>query len=299
MDSFLTAKASTNGRECLFPVRDYDLAASLNSGQSFRWNGHRDGWTGVVGDRWIRLERTAEGIRAITCIPQKDWNWLAEYLQTEADLDSILATFPDDEPLRRAVSDCRGLRLLKLDAWECLASFILSSSKQIVQIRQIVTTLCERYGEPVATALGEPKAYAFPTPARLSSLKEADLRSCKMGFRAPYLLATARKVADGECNLDYLRALPVDQARAELVRLPGVGDKIANCVLLYAYGFPTAFPLDVWVIRALQTLYFKGRKKSVTSLKDFSSRHFGPYSGYAQQYLFHWIRTRSRKPASP
>jgi N-glycosylase/DNA lyase len=207
-------------------------------------------------------------------------------------IQSILATFPPDATLQRAVPECLGLRLLRLDPWECLASFILSSTKQIVQIRQIVALLCGRYGKPVTVPTGEASAFEFPTAERIASLDEAQLRECKMGFRAPNLLATARRVASGECSLARIARLPVDEAQAELVKLPGVGEKIANCVLLYAYGFPTAFPLDVWVIRALRRFYFRNRKVPIKRLRAFSASYFGPHAGYAQQYLFHWIRTR-------
>lgn len=284
--------------EAIFKTRDYDLAATLNSGQSFRWEAHGTGWAGVVHGRWVRLEQQGELVIAGVALPQNDWQWLADYLQIEADLLNVFATFPDDLPLQRAIQDCRGLRLLKLDPWECLASFILSSTKQIVQIRQIVALLCERYGTRVVTPQEEPLAFDFPTAERLASLAEVELRACKMGFRAPYLLATARMVARGDCNLERLRSLSVEEARAELVKLPGVGEKIANCVLLYAYGFPTAFPLDVWVIRALRQLYFRGRKIHPKKLRVFSAKHFGSNSGYAQQYLFHWIRTRKQKAPS-
>lgn len=281
-----------------FGVRDYDLAASLNSGQSFRWNPHGNGWVSTVCGNWVRLEQSSDVIHAQTAVPQGDWRWLGDYLQVDVDLNAIFASFPDDTPLRQATRDCRGLRLLKLDVWECLASFILSSTKQIVQIRRIVALLCQRYGEPVAVPEGELPAFAFPTAQRLASLSETELRECKMGFRAPYLLQTARAVMQGDCRLENLRRMNVDDARSKLIELPGVGEKIANCVLLYAYGFPSAFPLDVWVIRALRTLYFKGRKKNLAAMQRFSQRHFGPHSGYAQQYLFHWIRTRQRKAAS-
>jgi N-glycosylase/DNA lyase len=132
----------------LLRVRDYDLAATLDSGQVFRWREKNGSWIGVLGKNFVRLTQTREGIFAETATPQKDWDWLREFLQTETGLEKILKTFPDDEPMNRAVASCRGLRLLRQDPWECLASFILSSTKQIVQIRQIVALLCERFGEP-------------------------------------------------------------------------------------------------------------------------------------------------------
>src|SRR5277367_1821980 len=172
----------------IFRVRDYDLAATLNSGQVFRWQKQNESWVGVIGENFTRLTQTDGGILAETSAAIDDLDWLRNFLQTGTNLDAVLKTFPDDEPMNRAVASCRGLRLLRQDPWECLASFILSSTKQIVQIRQIVALLCERYGEPVAAPAGEPPAHAFPSPARLASIGEAELRSCKMGFRAPYLL---------------------------------------------------------------------------------------------------------------
>lgn len=274
-----------------WPVRDYDLAATLESGQAFRWQRVGAGWEGVVADRWVRLTATPNRIEAETAVPQTSWDWLAEYLQIRVELAPILASFPDDAPLRGAVAACRGLRLLRQEPWECLASFILSSTKQIVHIRQIVETLCQRYGEPVAVPAGHPAAFAFPTAARLAACTEAELRACRMGFRAPYLLATARRVAAGDLDLAGLASLPLAEARAELMRLDGVGRKIADCVLLFAIGFPRAFPVDVWVAKALRELYFRGRRVAPRKLLAFSEKHFGPQAGYAQQYLFHYRRT--------
>src|SRR5881394_3261055 len=171
-----------------FQIRDYDLAATLESGQAFRWNLVDGGWNGVIGNHWVRLQADEFSIRAQAADPVSDWDWLANYLQLNLDLGSVITTFPDDEPMRTAVLAWRGLRLLRQDPWECLASFILSSTKQIVQIQQIVELLCQRFGERVPAPTGHPPAFGFPTAERLSSVNEADLRACKMGFRAPNLL---------------------------------------------------------------------------------------------------------------
>jgi N-glycosylase/DNA lyase len=280
------------GTETLLRVRDYDLAATLDSGQAFRWRKYGSGWTGVIGKHWVRLTQTRDGIRAETAVPQKDWQWLRDYLQTEVTLGVILATFPEDEPMQTAVAACCGLRILRQDPWECLASFILSSTKQIVQIRQIIALLCERYGEPLIVPSGELSAFAFPSPEKIANTTEAKLRACKMGFRAPGLLNAARQIADGKFDLNRLRHLPLIEARAELMKMHGVGDKIADCVLLFAYGFDSAFPVDVWVGRALQQLYFPRRRVNEKRLRHFATTHFGPHAGYAQQYLFHYMRTK-------
>ena len=300
-------------------VRDYDLDATLDSGQVFRWQRQNASWTGIIGKHRVRLTQTPGGIRAETAAPVENWNFLNEFLQTEIDLAGVLKTFPEDEPMHAAVAACTGLRLLKQDPWECLASFILSSTKQIVQIRQIVSLLCERFGAPcggdapspkgegdasspvlcdegVAATLWQPgvAATSFPTPQRLASATEAELRACKMGFRAPNLLAAARQIAEEKLDLEHVRHLPHVEARAELMKLRGVGGKIADCVLLFAYGFDSAFPVDVWIERALQQLYFPRRRASDKRLRRFAATHFGPHAGYAQQYLFHYIRTKMK-----
>src|SRR5258705_7913210 len=177
-----------SGSQILIPVRDYDLAATLSSGQAFRWQKHGDGWEGVVGACWTRLQKTEEGLLAQTTGPGTEWSWLRHYLQTDVDLEAIIQTFPTDEAMRASVGACRGLRLLRQDPWECLASFILSSTKQIVQIKQIVALLCERLA-PQPSSSND--VFAFPTPQRLAACSEAELRACKMGFRAPSLLAAA------------------------------------------------------------------------------------------------------------
>src|SRR6267378_8012194 len=152
----------------VFHVRDYDLAATLTSGQAFRWRWRDESWVGVIGNHWVRLHADDFSISAACAEPISDWGWLTNYFQLDLDLSLVLLTFPDDEPMRAAVTACRGLRLLRQEPWECLASFILSSTKQIVQIQQIIGLLCERYGEPVPTAPTFGPAYSFPRPARLA-----------------------------------------------------------------------------------------------------------------------------------
>lgn len=285
------------GSSKTFNVRDYDLTATLTSGQAFRWERRDRSWIGIIGNHWVTLRGDEFSITADCAEPISDWNWLTEYLQLDLDLGEILVKFPDDEPMRAAVTACRGLRLLRQEPWECLASFILSSTKQIVQIRQIVGVLCERYGDSVPSAANFGPTYAFPSPARLARCTEAELRACKMGFRACYLRETAGLVASGQFDLNRLRELPVEIAREELMTLPGVGRKIADCVLLFAYGFQSAFPVDVWVMKALRQLYFSKQKVTMQRLHRFAAEHFGVCGGYAQQYLFHYMRTKGKLKA--
>lgn len=285
-------------KETFFPVSDYDLSATLSSGQAFRWHLIDGAWEGVIGEHWVQLTQDPNGIVARAPAPVTDWTWLRHYLQVDVDLRAVVLSFPDDEPMREAVLACRGLRLLRQEPWECLASFILSSTKQIVQIQQIIALLCERFGKPLIVPPGHAPAFTFPTAERLAACAETDLRGCKMGFRAPNLLATAKLLAAGELKLESLRTRTTAEARAELMELPGVGRKIADCVLLFSYGFQDAFPVDVWVLKALNQLYFTKRRPMQKKLRQFADTHFGSNAGYAQQYLFHYMRTKRRLSAS-
>jgi N-glycosylase/DNA lyase len=286
------AERPGRSRRAEFRVDNYDLAATLASGQAFRWRERDGGWNGVVAGRWVRLRAEPGRILAETAAPVADWDWLRHYLQLDIALAEILAAFPrDDEALQTAARSCAGLRLLRQEPWECLASFICSSSKRIAQIQQIIALLSRRFGEPLAAPAGEEPVWSFPGPGRLAEASEAALRECKLGFRAPHLRGAAQKVAVGEVDPARLPGLSLDQARAELLKLPGVGMKIADCVLLFGCGFPEAFPVDVWVMKALRRHYFP-RGVKPARLRRFIRSHFGPQAGYAQQYLFHYTRTR-------
>jgi len=274
-------------RTATFPLRDYNLAATLTSGQAFRWREVDGAWENIIANRWVRLSVKGKTLHAQAATLQKDWQWLIDYLQLEVNLKNILAAFPKDDPhLAAARKTCRGLRLLKQDPWETLAGFICSSNKQIVQIQQIIGELCERYGEPAHAGWK-----TFPTAERLASATEADLRDCRMGYRAKYLHATATMIAASEIDLASIDALDYSAALAQLQRLPGIGPKVADCILLFAYAHPQAFPIDTWIIKALHQLYFPRRAPKPKRLQAFIKKHFAPHHGYAQQYLFHHVRT--------
>jgi N-glycosylase/DNA lyase len=212
------------------------------------------------------------------------------YLSLDVSLPKIFTTFPADPLLHQAARDHHGLRVIRQEPWECLASFIASSSKQIVQIRQIVRLLSQRFGEPIDT-----DHHAFPTVSAVARASHQELWDCKLGFRAKNLLAVARVIDSGQLDLQALRTMEYDRALEELIKLPGVGEKIANCTLLFACGFDHAFPIDVWIERALRRIYFPGKKRvTARDLRLFTRSHFGPYAGWAQQYLFYSERSQKR-----
>jgi N-glycosylase/DNA lyase len=289
--------------EKIINVSDFDLAVTLECGQAFRWRREADGWfVGVVGKEVWRLRQEGDVLKwscsreTFSPPSQRSDNRECDsrpqyYLSLDRSLPQIIATFPDDEILCEAVQQHNGLRVLRQEPWECLCSFIASSTKQIVQVCQIVELLARCFGEPV-----EEGFHAFPTVTAIARASNEQLRDCKLGFRAKNLLAAARMIDSGAVKLDALRAMKYERALEELVRLPGVGDKIAGCVLLFSCGFDQAFPIDVWIERALHRIYFP-RKRTVThrQLREFTRTHFGPCAGWAQQYLFFQERMRGRQ----
>jgi N-glycosylase/DNA lyase len=161
--------------------------------------------------------------------------------------------------------------------------------KQVAHIAQISHTLRRRYGRRIAW--DGPEVFAYPGVEVMARLSEEELRACALGYRAKNLLGAARMIAEGQVDLAAVARMDDVTARAELCRLPGVGEKVANCTLLFGFERVRAFPIDVWIERVLRQIYFP-RKRQVTArrLKEFSVSYFGEYGGYAQQYLFHYAR---------
>jgi N-glycosylase/DNA lyase len=214
---------------------------------------------------------------------------VAHYFALDHPLAEICASFPDDPAMNAARLFCRGLRIIRQPKWECLATFICSSMKQVAHIRQISMALRQRFG--ASREVSNHVVYTFPPVQRIARATENDLRECALGYRAKNLLATARLVSSGECDLESWSALSDPDLREKFCSLPGVGMKVANCVMLFAYERLRAFPIDVWIERVLKQKYFS-RKKKVTELRlrEFAETYFGEHGGYAQQYLFHHAR---------
>ena len=272
------------------PAFHFNLEKTLNSGQVFHWMPHNSGFAGTIGEKLAYLEQHGETL----LFSGVDANSVTRYLALDHPIEQILDSFPGDTAMKRAAEYSAGIRIIRQPAWECLATFLTSAVKQVFQIRGISLTIRSRFGQRLQG--GNLCAFAYPNPEILAAVRLEQLLECKLGFRAQNLLSTARIVAGGGIDLEALRILPTEEARQALVQLPGVGEKIANCVLLFAYERLDAIPIDVWIARMLSEVYFKGRGKiSITEMKAFASMHFGVYAGYAQQYLFHHWRLTYRK----
>jgi N-glycosylase/DNA lyase len=219
------------------------------------------------------------------------------YLRLDENHDAVLRSFPaEDSVLAAAVAYCPGLRILRQPLWECLATFLTSSMKQVAHIRQMSLRLRRELGEPLR--LGDITAGAFPSPAAMASAGEQRLRELGLGYRAVFVHRAAAELASGEARLEDGEALDDAELLEFLLRFDGVGEKIANCVRLFAFGRLSAFPVDVWIERVLRERYFGGDEVPRKELTSFLVHHFGDYGGYAQQYLFHHARTSKGKSRS-
>lgn len=280
---------------------DFDLEKTLDSGQVFHWEKAGDGFVGAIGDRALYLEQRGEFLKVRFGGPPKPPRELRvlpgiveRYFALDHRLTEICDSFPKDPVMNAARDSCRGLRIIRQPKWECLATFICSSMKQVAHIRQISLALRKRFGEQ--RRIDDHLVYTFASPRRLAQASENELRHCKLGYRAKNLRATARLVGAGLADLEAWSALSDAELRKQLSALPGVGPKIANCVMLFAYERLQAFPIDVWIERVLRQHYFSGRKKMTAQrLREFAETYFGEHGGYAQQYLFHHARSGGRR----
>jgi N-glycosylase/DNA lyase len=284
------------------PALDFDLAMTLDSGQVFHWEKAGRGFVGTIGNLPVYIEQRRDflivgsgqldGFKPPSC--DAVGRTVAHYFALDHPLADICASFPSD-PLMNAARDfCHGLRIIRQPKWECLATFICSSMKQVAHIRQISRKLRERFDD--AHGVGSSRVRTFPSPQRLALSTEIELRKCALGYRAKNLLGTARAVASDQADLEAWSALSDAELRARLCALSGVGAKVANCVMLFAYERLRAFPIDVWIERVLRKNYFpQQRKLNATRLRTFTEEYFGGHGGYAQQYLFHHARKTARR----
>lgn len=206
--------------------------------------------------------------------------------RTESRVDAL--PWRSDFHLARCLTDFPGLRILRQPFGETLLGFLCSATKQIVQIKQMVALLAERHGAPIGGGF-----HRLPTWSEIATVPEAELRACLLGFRAKYIHQTAQIIAAHPGWLEVTEALPYVEAKARLCSLPGVGEKVADCVLLFGAGKMEAFPVDVWILKAMEERYaLQGWKP--TQVAHFGRAHFGPLAGLAQQYLFAWERAAAR-----
>jgi len=260
-------------------VSDFDLEKTFECGQCFRWNAEEDGtYIGVAFGRAAGIRRCGKSVLLTGSIDDFETIW-RRYFDLDRDYADIRKQLCVDEFMKRATAFGVGIRLLRQDKWEALCSFIISQNNNIPRIKGIISTLCREFGEPIV--FEDRQLFTFPSASVLAALDVESLAPLRCGYRAQYMINAARMVSDGTVDLDVLAQSSPETARAALKRLNGVGDKVADCVMLFGLHMLDAFPLDVWMKRAVVQHYGP----------NFDPGIFDPYAGIAQQYIFHYSRS--------
>lgn len=262
-------------------IADFNLDHTLSCGQVFRWE-KSDWWTGIINGTVVRAKQE-EGELLITSSLKKDF--ITDYFRLDDDMGEIYSSINRDEKIAFLIKKYSGLRLVRQDPWECLVSYMCSSNNTIRNITNSIRRMCECFGNEI-----EKGFYSFPTPESLSDVPSCDMSRCRLGFRAMRILKVASMIANGDFDLGAIRALSLSEGRKELVKIEGVGNKIADCVLLFAYGKLDSFPVDTHIEQIMERYYgfnFRGPKsKKREEIAGFARRYFGKYCGYAQEYLY-------------
>jgi N-glycosylase/DNA lyase len=281
---------------CLF-----NLNATLCCGQAFRWNKQGEWWYGIVRENAFKIRQTGNDLE----FENVEMDFVKSHFGLYDNLPKILSQISKDKHIKRAVETSKGLRILRQDPWECLISYICATYKNISAIKQMLSNLCKKFGDRIY--FDEYYSYTFPTPERLAKATAEELAKCGLGYRAKYVSETAKMVYENRYEFESLRRIAYEKAKEKLLNFPGVGLKVADCILLFSFGKLQAFPVDVWIKRVILKYYtnhfpneFIGKissKKSLTSseykkLNLFGRRYFGEYAGYAQEYLYHYERTK-------
>lgn len=267
---------------CIENCEDFSPSGIFECGQAFRWNADETGvYTGVAFGRAARVWREDNRAYIISDKGAFDAVW-RDYFDLNRDYSELRREISREKVLEKACDFGRGIRILKQEPWEALCSFIISQCNNIPRIKGIVEKLCVLCGEEIEF-MGE-RFFTFPSAERVALLNTKELDSLRAGYRAAYISDAAKGVACGNIDLARIESLPTEEAKAELLKIPGVGEKVASCALLFGLGKLDAFPVDVWMKRAIAEFFGEGK---------FDYRRFGRYAGLAQQYMFHYMRNGS------
>jgi len=287
-------------------VNPFNLRHTLECGQAFRWEILSGWWYGVVKEKAVKIRQVGDKLQFQSFPEKVNPDFIQNYFRLDDDLPLILSEINKDEHIRKATQYLHGLRITRQEPWECLISYICATHKNIPAIKKMIYNLCKQFGKKIA--FDRYSFYTFPKPSDLAEVRLEDLRKCKLGFRAKRVLETSKIINDGELDLEALRQVDYEKARLKLLSLPGVGNKVADCVLLFSLDKLQAFPVDVWMKKIILEFYPKffnhlfverfSKRGSVTGhyyqkFSDFGKKYFGAYAGYAQEYLFHWKRLES------
>lgn len=271
-------------------TENFDLKQTLECGQCFRWEKSGENkYTGVVEGRALSVRQDGCTFTFEDISRQEFDNKWIHYFDLDRDYGSLIKHLSNDPILKEAADYGKGIRLLLQNEWETTVSFIISSNNNIPRIKKIISSLCIRYGERFESN-GE-KYYAFPEPEKLAGASCKDMDEIRCGYRSGYILDAAQKVSEGEVRLSEIRKMGYEEGRNELLKIKGVGPKVADCILLYGAGKYESYPVDVWVKKVTERLYLK-KDSSMKEIKEFASSKWSDEAGFAQQYLFYYAREK-------
>lgn len=283
----------TNGNDLIISgVKDFDVTHIFECGQCFRWDKEDDGsYTGIALGKALNISFKENEVLMKNTL-QEDFELLwKNYFDFDTDYSQIKTVLSSDETVKKAISYGNGIRILNQDLWECIISFIISANNNIPRIKGIVKRFCENFGKKI-TYLGR-EFYTFPSPEELLGITVSDLAPLRAGFRDKYIVDAVNKVNSGEVCLDTVINSDINTARNELLKIKGVGRKVADCVLLFGAGKRASFPVDVWVKRVMAELYAEEIKDG--DIFVFAENKFGENAGIAQQYLFYYMREKGEE----
>lgn len=266
-----------NNNVVVHNVTALNLSETLDCGQSFRWIENTDKtFTGVAYNKVITVAINGTDFIIKNSTIDDFENIWKDYFDLRLDYNKIRKEISEIHPILKEASEyASGIRILQQEPWEALCTFIISQNNNIKRIKGIVERLCESFGDKIEGT----ELYTFPTAQKLSQLSPEDLSPIRAGFRNKYIIDAAQKVASAEVNFDICKNMPYDNARNELCKIKGVGVKVADCTLLFGFHRIEAFPVDVWMKRAMEKLF-----------PNMTVKDFGPYAGIAQQYIYHYSR---------
>lgn len=259
-------------------VRCLNVELCLFCGQAFRWKKNEDGsFHGVVDGKITDIVQKENEIIFLNTSKEDFLSLWKDYFDLESDYESTVKRFDEDKNISAAVKEYYGIRILHQRPWEALCSFIISQNNNIPRITGIIDRLCESFGERVGK-----NDYSFPSYERMKNVTAEDMAPLRAGFRSKYIADAVSKLCSGEISLEKIKEMPISEARTELMKIKGVGAKVAECTLLYGFGRKEAFPIDVWVKKIMAEMYPHGLPECTKDVE-----------GIAQQYLFHWRRNSS------
>ena len=270
-----------------------DIDNSINSGQVFLWQKSKNYWYGIDGQNILKINQKGK-IKSMQ-------NMKTSFLRENDDIEKIIKSVSKDKTIKKAVKKYEGLRIFNQDPFQCMISFIISSNSNIQKIKSSLEKISRKFGKKVV--IEDQEFFLFPKPEKIAKASISEIKTCGVGYRAPFIKEAAKMVTEKKINFEYLKNSNYDETKRNLRLIPGIGNKVADCIMLFSLNKLDAFPLDTWMIKILEKYYskeFQIETKTITE-KQYEILHekivdyFGPYCGFAQQFLFKMERENYEK----